>query len=79
MAPDLRPQVIEFTEPQPPVSAEQLAAAEKRLAELGHLIPPSYRALLAEHDGGPPVQNNFSFEERDRGGQQDLVSFFLGR
>lgn len=53
--------MIEFIEEQPPVSADQLAAAEQQLADLGQRIPPSYKAFLAEHDGGEPVRNGFSY------------------
>jgi hypothetical protein len=69
---------LDFREHQPPVSPEALAAAESALAELGHRIPPSYREFLAEHDGGPPVQDAFEFEERDGGRQQDRIHYFLG-
>jgi cell wall assembly regulator SMI1 len=69
--------MIEFIEDQPPVSAERLAAAEEQLAALGQRIPQSYKAFLAEHDGGEPVRNQFSFE-----GEGELengeVQVFLG-
>jgi len=38
-------------------SPEALAAAKARWAELGDPIPPSYRAFLAEQDGGKPVRD----------------------
>ena len=44
--------MIELKQPRPPASREALAATERRLADLGHRIPPSYRAFLAEQDGG---------------------------
>jgi cell wall assembly regulator SMI1 len=69
---------LDFREHQPPVSPEALAAAEAGLAELGHRIPPSYREFLAEHDGGPPVQDMFDYTDRDGGQEQDRVHFFLG-
>jgi len=69
--------MIEFIEEQPPVSAEQLAAAEQQLADLGQRIPPSYKAFLAEHDGGEPVRNGFSYE--GEGEVEDgEVQVFLG-
>jgi hypothetical protein len=54
-----------------------LAAAETRLAEIGTRIPPSYKAFLAEQDGGKPVRNAFSFRQHDRD-QDDLVRLFFG-
>jgi hypothetical protein len=69
--------VIRFSEERPPASAEELAAAEERLAEMGLRIPPSYRAFLAERDWGRPVERDFTFhrgEELDQGG----VEWFLG-
>lgn len=62
---------------RPPVPPEALAAAEARLAELGHPIPPSYRAFLADQDGGEPVRDYFSFRQQDRD-QADLVRLFYG-
>jgi cell wall assembly regulator SMI1 len=69
--------VIEFREPRPPVSAEELNAAELRLAELGRHLPPSYKAFLEEHDGGQPVRDSFSFQQ-DNQDQDDLVRTFFG-
>jgi hypothetical protein len=69
--------MIEFLEHQPPVSSAALATAEKRLAELGHHIPPSYRAFLAEHNGGEPVRAVFSFQQ-DNKDQSDSVKVFFG-
>jgi hypothetical protein len=69
---------LDFEEEQPPVPAEELAAAEASLAELGHRIPPSYREFLAAHDGGPPVQAMFEFDEVGGRHQRDRVHFFLG-
>jgi hypothetical protein len=69
--------MIEFTEARPPVSSEDMAAAEQRLAELGHHIPPSYKAFLAEQDGGKPARNYFAFRQDDRD-QEDLVRLFYG-
>ena len=68
---------IETLGNRPPVSAEALAEAEARLAKLGHHIPPSYKAFLAEQDGGDPVRDVFRFRERDRD-QQDTVRLFYG-
>jgi cell wall assembly regulator SMI1 len=68
---------IAIRDDRPPVSPEALAAAEERLAELGHHIPPSYKAFLAEQDGGKPVRNSFSFRQHDRD-QDDLVRLFYG-
>ena len=62
---------------RPPVSAEALTAAEVRLAELGHPVPPSYRAFLAAQDGGKPVRDYFSFRQGDRD-QHDGVRWFYG-
>jgi SMI1/KNR4 family protein SUKH-1 len=69
--------VIDLIEPRPPASAGDLEAAETRLADLGHRIPPSYRAFLAEHDGGEPVRGHFRFEQDDRD-EEDMVQEFLG-
>ena len=69
--------MIRFSEERPPVSAEELAAAEERLAEMGFRIPPSYRAFLTERDWGRPVERDFTFrrgEELDQG----VVKQFLG-
>ena len=56
---------IDIRDNRPPVSDEELAAAEARLATLGHHIPPSYKAFLAEQDGGKPVRNFFRFRQGD--------------
>ena len=69
--------MIDFVEPQPPVSAEELDAAERQLAELGHHIPRSYKAFLGEHDGGEPVRNRFSYEG-DGGVENGVVQVFIG-
>jgi hypothetical protein len=68
---------IEIRNERPPVSAEALAEAEARLAAIGTRIPPSYRAFLAEQDGGNPVRKAFSFRQHDRE-QHDLVRLFFG-
>ena len=68
---------IEIRDDRPPVSPDVLAAAETRLAEIGTRIPPSYKAFLAEQDGGKPVRNAFSFRQHDRD-QDDLVRLFFG-
>jgi hypothetical protein len=68
---------IETRDERPPVPADALAAAEARLAEIGTRIPPSYKAFLAEQDGGKPVRNVFAFRQRDRD-QEDLVRLFFG-
>jgi SMI1/KNR4 family protein SUKH-1 len=69
---------LDFEEEQPPVPPEALAAAESALAELGHRIPPSYREFLTGHDGGPPVQAIFEFDDVDGRHQRDRVHYFLG-
>jgi SMI1 / KNR4 family (SUKH-1) len=69
--------VMEFTDKPPPVSEQELAAAEAKLAELGQHIPPSYKAFLAEQDGGKPVRSVFDFEQDNRP-QSDYVKRFLG-
>ena len=68
--------MIEFYDDRPPASAEALAAAERVLAEERQMIPPSYRAFLAERDGGEPRQSTFEFRERDVRDQRDLVQWF---
>jgi hypothetical protein len=68
---------IEIRDERPPVSRERLAEAEARLAGIGTRIPPSYRAFLAEQDGGKPVRSAFSFRQHDRE-QHDLVRLFFG-
>jgi len=71
--------VIRFGEERPPVSAEELAAAEERLAAMGLRIPPSYRAFLTERDGGwHPVECAFSFRRGDDPDQGSYVHGFLG-
>jgi hypothetical protein len=69
--------VIELKEPRPPAPAEALAETEQRLASLGRPLPASYRAFLAEQDGGRPVRNTFTFEQQDRE-QSSRVAAFLG-
>lgn len=69
--------MIDLVEPRPPVSADELAAAQQRLAGLGHRIPPSYEAFLAEHDGGEPVRSYFSYEG-EGGVENGLVQVFIG-
>jgi SMI1/KNR4 family protein SUKH-1 len=68
---------IEIRDERPPVPRERLAEAEARLAEIGTRIPPSYKAFLAEQDGGKPVRRRFSFRQHDRE-QHDLVRLFFG-
>jgi hypothetical protein len=68
---------IDIRDDRPPVPDERVAEAEAALAELGHRIPPSYRAFLAEQDGGKPVRNLFSFRQGDRD-QSDYVRLFYG-
>jgi cell wall assembly regulator SMI1 len=50
---------------------------ENDLAQLDQRIPPSYRAFLADHDGGRPVRDCFSFEQGGRA-HEDRVHVFLG-
>ena len=69
--------MIELTDAPAPVSAEELTAAEARLAEIRQSIPASYKAFLAEHDGGEPVRSVFTFE-RDNEPKRDRVRSFLG-
>ena len=69
--------MTDFRDERPPVPTDQLGEAERRLAELGQCIPPSYRALLAEQDGGRPVRACFRFQQEDRE-QVDSVKWFLG-
>jgi cell wall assembly regulator SMI1 len=69
--------MIEFEDHRPPAPPAALADAERRLAARGHRIPPSYRAFLAEQDGGRPVKDTFYFEQHDRR-QSSGVSAFLG-
>jgi hypothetical protein len=68
---------IAIRDDRPPVSTETLAEAEARLAELGMRIPPSYKAFLAEQDGGKPVRNAFSFQQHEQQ-QDDLIRLFYG-
>jgi SMI1 / KNR4 family (SUKH-1) len=69
--------MTEFTDERPPVSAAELAAAEAELADLGQRIPPSYKAFLAERDGGRPVLDFFEYE-KDNERDEDAVDVFLG-
>jgi hypothetical protein len=69
--------MIELVDPRPPAPAAELEAAERRLAELGHPIPRSYREFLTAHDGGVPVKDRFSFEHEDRT-LNEVVAEFLG-
>ena len=68
--------MIELREPVPPALPEDLAEAERRLAELGHELPPSYREFLLEHDGGEPVRERFSFDD-DGAASGSLIGEFL--
>jgi len=68
---------LELEQPRPPAPPERLAETERRLAELGRPLPPSYRAFLVEQDGGRPIRNTFSFEQ-DGGEQSSSVASFLG-
>jgi hypothetical protein len=68
---------IEIRDERPPVPAESLAEAEARLAAIGTRIPSSYKAFLAQQDGGNPVRKAFSFQQHDRE-QHDLVRLFFG-
>jgi hypothetical protein len=68
---------IELEEPRPPAPPEALAELERRLTELGRPLPPSYRAFLAEQDGGRPIRDTFTFEQHDRE-QSSRVAAFLG-
>lgn len=68
---------IELREPRGPASPEQIAHAETRIADWGYRIPPSYRAFLAEQDGGAPVRSYFEFQQSGRH-QSDTVKWFLG-
>jgi cell wall assembly regulator SMI1 len=68
---------MEFTRDRPPASADELDAAERELAQLGHRIPPSYKAFLAVQDGGKPSRSTFRFEQDGRD-QDDVVEEFLG-
>jgi len=70
--------VIHFEEERPPVSAEELAAAEELLAEMGFRIPPSYRAFLAERDWGRPVERDFTFRRGEDPAWGSYVEDFLG-
>lgn len=67
--------MIEFKEHWPPAPPEALADTERRLAARGHRIPPSYRAFLAERDGGRPIEDTFSFEQNDRRQSSGVASF----
>jgi hypothetical protein len=69
--------VIELRDERPPVSPDVLAAGEERLAQMGHRIPPSYKAFLVEHDGGRPVKDHFSFQQDGRE-ETGLVHKFFG-
>lgn len=69
--------MIDMRDDRPPVSADALAEAEKELAGLGRAIPPSYKAFLAEHDGGKPVRNCFAFDQ-DGTDQEDRIRVFFG-
>lgn len=68
---------IQLEKPRPPAPPDALAETERRLEELGRPLPPSYRAFLAEQDGGRPIRNTFSFEQGDRE-QSSRVASFLG-
>src|SRR5262249_19783069 len=64
---------IALAEPRPPAPPDALAETERRLAELGRPLPASYRAFLAEQDGGRPLRNTFTFHD-----QSSRVAAFLG-
>jgi SMI1 / KNR4 family (SUKH-1) len=69
--------VTAFEDEKPPVSAAELQAAEQALATYRQRIPPSYRAFLAERDGGRPVPDCFVYE-KDNEEQMGIVHGFLG-
>ena len=68
---------IGIRDERPPVPADRLEEAATAVAELGHPIPPSYRAFLTEQDGGKPVRDSFAFREGERQ-QEDMVRVFFG-
>ena len=68
--------MIELKEPRPPAPPEVIADTERRLAALGRPLPPSYRAFLAEQDGGRPVKNTFTFQQHDRDTSSRVAVFF---
>lgn len=68
---------IELRDERPPATAERLAEVADRVAAMGHPIPSSYRAFLEAQDGGVPVRDEFSFQERGRK-QHDGVQVFIG-
>jgi cell wall assembly regulator SMI1 len=69
--------VIELRHERPPASPEELAAAEAELARFGQHLPPSYRAFLAQHDGGRPVRDRFYYEQ-DNQRRGTILDNFLG-
>jgi cell wall assembly regulator SMI1 len=69
--------MIEFIDHRQPASPDEVAAVERRLADLGQSLPPSYKAFLAEHDGGIPRKDGFRFEHEGRI-KHDRVKKFLG-
>jgi cell wall assembly regulator SMI1 len=70
--------MMELAEQRRPATAADLAAAEQGLAELGHRLPPSYRAFLEQHDGGAPVRNFMTFDRGDGIEVDVVVHSFLG-
>jgi hypothetical protein len=67
---------IELRTERPPAGPDELAAAERELAELGRRIPDSYKAFLADQDGGYPVRGRFAFREGDRANGSRVKLFF---
>jgi SMI1 / KNR4 family (SUKH-1) len=66
---------VAICEERPPASPDALASTDEALAALGQRIPPSYRAFLAEQDGGRPVDSRFEFPDGD---DAVRVQCFLG-
>ncbi len=69
--------MIELHEQGPPLTSDELAAAEDRLAQRGYRLPPNYRQFLLDHNGGQPIRTDFSFDKAGRP-QNDLVHVLLG-
>lgn len=69
--------MIELIAEEPPASADAIDAAEQELVAKGQRLPPSYRAFLAQHDGGQPKLECFRYQQGAEE-REGVINEFLG-